>query len=134
VNGLETTAPDGTTTPVIAAPDEFIVSGAAPNLTHLMTRTSFAGATWWLLTEPCRDRLEAASPEEFGALYLEGVTPECLNEVELREWIRNAPSMKPMDADADALVRYDGKYRGMPDLGLSENQIDEIIAYLLTRK
>jgi mono/diheme cytochrome c family protein len=27
-----------------------------------------------------------------------------------------------------------GKVRGMPALGLSESQIDEIIAYLLTRK
>ncbi len=134
VDGLSTTAPDGTVTPVIAAPDEFIVAGAAPELTNLMTRTTFAGSTWWLLTQECQDRLWAATPEEFGALYLQGVTPECLNEVDLREWIRDAPSKKPMDAGTDAQARYDGKYRGMPNLGLSENQIDEIIAYLLTRK
>jgi hypothetical protein len=27
-----------------------------------------------------------------------------------------------------------GKYRGMPNLKLTDNQIDEIIAYLLERK
>ncbi len=37
-----------------------------------------------------------ATPEEFGERYLEGVTLECLNEVQLREWLRNAPQMKPM--------------------------------------
>lgn len=133
VNGLSTTSPDGTVTPVLANPDQFVVSGAAPNLTHLMTRNTFAGATWDLLTEECRDRVWNASPEEFGALYLQGVTPECLNEVDLREWIRNAPAKKPMYASADQAANSGGKYRGMPALGLNETQIDQIIAYLLER-
>ena len=134
VNGLTTTSPDGTVTPVLANPDQFIVSGSAPNLTHLMTRNTFAGATWDLLTEECRDKVWNASPEEFGALYLQGVTPECLNQVDLREWIRNAPAKKPMYASADQAADSGGKYRGMPALGLNETQIDQIIAYLLERK
>jgi cytochrome c oxidase subunit II len=133
VNGLSSTAPDGTVTPVLANPDQFVVSGAAPNLTHLMTRNTFAGATWDLLTDECRDRVWNASPEEFGALYLQGVTAECLNEVDLREWIRNAPAKKPMYASDAQKANSGGKVRGMPALGLNETQIDQIIAYLLER-
>jgi cytochrome c oxidase subunit 2 len=133
VNGLSSTAPDGTVTPVLANPDQFMVSGSAPNLSHLMTRNTFAGATWDLLTDECRDRVWNASPEEFGALYLQGVTEECLNEVDLREWIRNAPAKKPMYASDAQKANSGGKVRGMPALGLNETQIDQIIAYLLER-
>ena len=133
VNGLTTTGPDGTVTPVLANPDQFVVSGAAPNLTHLMTRNTFAGATWDLLTEECRARVWNAPPAEFGALYLEGVTPECLNQVDLREWLRNAPAKKPMYASEAQKANTGGLVRGMPALGLSETQIDQIIAYLLER-
>ncbi|MGD9997727.1 MAG: cytochrome c oxidase subunit II [Ilumatobacteraceae bacterium] len=133
VNGL-TTGEGESATPVIANPDQFVVSGAVPNLTHLMSRNTFAGATWDLLTPECRDRVWNASPEEFGARYLEGVTPECLNQVDLREWIRNAPAKKPMYAGENAKQEYGGKVRGMPALGLNETQIDEIVAYLLERK
>jgi cytochrome c oxidase subunit II len=133
VNGLTTTGVDGTVTPVIANPDQFIVSGAAPNLSHLMSRNTFAGATWDLLTEDCRDRVWNASPEDFGTLYLQGVTLECLNEVDLREWLRNAPAKKPMYASDAQKAESGGLVRGMPALGLSETQIDQIIAYLLER-
>ena len=44
-----------TASPVIAQPETYVYSGAAPNLTHLMTRNTFAGATFDLLTEACRD-------------------------------------------------------------------------------
>ena len=134
VNDLATTNADGEATPVIANPDQYIVSGAAPNLTNLMTRNTFAGATWDLLTEECRDRVWNASPEEFGALYLAGVEPECLNEVDLREWLRNAPGKKAMYSSDSQKVELDGKVRGMPNLHLTEDQIDLIVAYLLERK
>jgi len=131
INGLTVTT-NGVTVPVLSNPDEYIVSGAAPNLTDLMTRTTFAGATFPLLTSECMQRLYDATPEEFGPLYLQGVTPECFDEAELRSWIRNAPAMKPMYASPTENV--DGKYRGMPELNLTENQIDELVAYLQTRK
>jgi cytochrome c oxidase subunit 2 len=134
VNGLATVDSDGKSTPVVANPDEFVVSGSAPNLTNLMTRNTFAGATWDLLTPACRDRVWNASPEDFGALYLQGVTPECLNLVDLREWIRNAPAKKPMFSSDAQKAESGGKVRGMPALGMTENQIDEIIAYLSERK
>jgi cytochrome c oxidase subunit 2 len=124
VNGLV----DSSGNPVLSNPDTQVVSGAAPNLTNLLTRTTFAGATWDLLTEQCRADLYAASPAEFGALYLQGAGREgCLNEVELRRWLRNAPAMKPMYAN-------EVPYRGMPNLNLEAAQIDELIAYLLERK
>ncbi len=89
---------------------------------------------WDLLNEQCRDDVWEAAPEEFGALYLAGVSEECLNQVDLREWLRNAPAKKPMYTDPDKLEETDGKTRGMPYLGLSENDIDKLIAYLLERK
>lgn len=130
IDGL--TTPDGE--PVVAAPDQWVYAGAAPNLSNLMTRNTFAGATWDLLTDDCRADVWEASPEEFGAAYLKGVTPECLNEVDLKEWLRDAPAKKPMYADPAQLQETDGKYRGMPNLGLSEDQINELVAYLLERK
>ena len=66
--------------------------------------------------------------------YLKGVTSECLNESQLRAWLRNAPSQKPMYSDPAKLGPTGGKYRGMPALGLSESDIDKLVAYLLTLK
>ena len=123
VNGLK----DAEGNLVLSNPDLAMVSGAAPNLTNLMSRNTFAGATWDLLTDECRKRVWDASPEEFGAAYLAGVSKDCLNEDELREWLRNAPAKKAMAADAPP-------YRGMPNLNLTDDQIDTLIAYLLERK
>ena len=119
---------------IVSAPEQFVWSGAAPNLTNFMTRNTFAGATWDLITEACRDDVWEADPDEFGEKYLDGVTEGCLNEIDLKEWLRNAPAKKPMYADADRLEVTDGKTRGMPNLALSEDQIDELVAYLLERK
>ena len=133
VNGL-TVDVGGVSTPVLSNPDQYEIAGAAPNLTNLMTRHTFAGATFDLMTQECLDKLQNASPEEFGALYLQGVTPDCFDEVNLRSWIRNAPAMKPMYASEEDAATEGGKYRGMPDLNLTETQIDELIAYLQLRK
>ena len=130
VNGLKKA--DGTA--AIAAPDENVYAGAAPNLSKLMSRNTFAGATWDLLKKECRGGVWDAKSEEFGAKYLEGVSADCLNEVDLRRWLRNAPAMKPMYADPTKLEPTDGKYRGMPYLALSEGDIDKLVAYLLTLK
>ena len=123
---------DGTL--VIAAPDENVYAGAAPNLSYLMTRNTFAGAIFDLVKKSCRDDVWKAKPEDFGAKYLAGVSEECLNATDLRAWLRNAPAMKPMYADPTKLGSTDGKYRGMPALGLSESDIDKLVAYLLTLK
>ena len=130
VNGLKKA--DGTA--AIAAPEQNVYAGAAPNLTHLMSRNTFAGAMFDLLSEKCRSDVWGASAEEFGAAYLKGVTEDCLNQKDLRGWLRNAPLMKPMYADPENLGPTDGKYRGMPNLNLTEDDIDKIVAYLLTLK
>ena len=93
-------------------------------------RTTFAGSTYSLLTEACRTKLMEASPDEFGAMFLGGVESGCLNVVELKEWLRNAPDKKPMFPE----ISKDGKRRGMPALGLTENQINDLVEYLKTLK
>ena len=126
INGLE----DADGNPIINQADTNLVSGAAPNLTHLMSRVTFAGGTYSLLTEQCREDLLTASSDEFGSKYLEGVSDSCLNTVELKEWLRNAPQKKPMYPTPNS----DGLTRGMPYLGLTEDQIDGLVEYLLTLK
>jgi cytochrome c oxidase subunit 2 len=130
VNGLENANGE----PIVARPDEAVYSGAAPNLTHLMSRNTFAGATFNLLIPSCRAEVWDAPSDVVGERYLEGVTPECLNAVQLRGWLRNAPAMKPMYTDPEDLGATDGLVRGMPYLALSEDQIDELVAYLLERQ
>jgi len=139
VNGLT----DSAGNPVLSEPDLAVLSGAAPNLTNLMTRTAFGGWTFDLINDKCRDELWNASPEDFGALYLQGVWmdspadatfPVCFNEANLRQWLRNPPAMKPMYTDPAKLGSTGGLTRGMPNLHLTDAQIDQIIAYLLVRK
>jgi cytochrome c oxidase subunit 2 len=134
VNGLTQKSADGKDVPVLANPDLYEVSGVAPNLTDLMTRNTFAGANFDLLTPTCRAAVWNAKPEDFGAIYLKGVTPDCLDQVALRAWLRNAPAKKPMYSSDAQKANSGGKYRGMPNLNLKEDQIDLLIAYLLERK
>jgi cytochrome c oxidase subunit II len=130
VNGLKRS--DGTA--VIAAPDENLVAGAAPNLSHLMSRNTFAGAMFDLVTPKCRADVWQSDSASFGAKYLAGVSEDCLNQSDLRGWLRNAPEMKPMYANPALLESTGGKYRGMPNLGLTESDIEKLVAYLLTLK
>lgn len=48
-----------------------------------------------------------------------------LNDRNLRRWLRNPPAMKPMNPDNG---------QGMPNLGLTEDEITQLIAYLETLK
>ena len=65
------------------------------NLTHLMSRTSFAGAIF-------------------------KITPD-----NLKKWVSDPPAMKPMRPEQGT---------GMPDLGLSDREVDQVVAYLETLK
>ena len=76
-------------------------SGAAPNLTHFANRSTFAGGI-------------------FNTYHADG----SLNRVQLEAWLRN-----PGDLKANYTVPGE-QYRGMPDLDLSEQQIDDLVAYL----
>ena len=117
VNGLT----DDTGAPVLNQADQQLVSGAAPNLTHLMSRSTFAGGTFNLKTEDCTADL-GSQPT--------GTPDACLNRADLEAWLRNAPAEKPMYSELNA----EKKYRGMPNLNLSEQQIKELVAYLSTLK
>jgi len=48
----------------------------------------------------------------------------------LRQWLRNPSSLKPMTPERNDLAA--GRVLGMPDLGLTEQQIEELIAFLET--
>ncbi len=77
-----------------------LVSGHAPNLTHLMSRGVFASGSF--------------------DLYNEDGT---FNRPALEAWLRDPPGQLPMAPDQE---------RGMPNLGLTEQEIDELVAYLQT--
>lgn len=83
-----------------------LVARHAPNLTHFMTRGVYAGA-WYSLYDP-----------ETGEV----------DEATLEAWLRDPPAQKPM------YVPDEGTPRGMPDLGLTEPEIDQLVEYLKTLK
>lgn len=89
-----------------------LVSGAAPNLTHFASRGVFAGSIFDLWVD--QDGNGEVDTDEIG---------KQLNVSALRAWLRNPPAEKPMAPDQS---------RGMPNLNLSEVQIDALVAYLKT--
>ena len=89
-----------------------LVSGAAPNLTHFASRGAFAGAIFDLWQD-----LDGNGEVDIDELGQE------LNVADLSAWLRNPPAEKAMAPD-DA--------RGMPNLNLTEVQIDALVAYLKT--
>ncbi|HEX9994878.1 MAG TPA: cytochrome c oxidase subunit II [Acidimicrobiales bacterium] len=90
------------------------VAGVAPNLTHLMSRTVFAGGVFTL-----RD----VSLQHGEGFTLEDYQGGNFDRAALEAWLRDPPGRKPM---------YPEGNRGMPNLGLTEQQIDQLVAYLQT--
>lgn len=82
------------------------VSGSAPDLTHFASRTTFAGGL-------------------FNVYNPDG----SLNDDDLAAWIRDPNSVKENYAND---VPEGALPRGMPDMGLSERQIDDVVALLAT--
>jgi cytochrome c oxidase subunit 2 len=81
-----------------------LVAGHAPNLTHLMDRKVFASAQFALWLPNADGKLE-------------------VNRNQLEAWLRNPPGLLPMAPNDQ---------RGMPNLGLSEADIDKLVGYLET--
>ena len=78
-------------------------SGAAPDLTHFANRSTFAGGI-------------------FNTYNPDG----SLNREDLEAWLRDPDAVKAN------YTKPGEQYRGMPDLDLSEQQIDDLVAYLAT--
>jgi cytochrome c oxidase subunit II len=81
-------------------------SRVGPDLTHLMSRERFAGAIY--------------------DLYLKDADGNYTDEpnVELlKAWIKNAPALKAMQPEFNV---------GMPNMNLTDEEVDAIVAYLLT--
>ncbi|MFL6205628.1 MAG: cytochrome c oxidase subunit II [Acidimicrobiales bacterium] len=89
-----------------------LVSGAAPNLTHFASRGAFAGSVFDLWVDT--DGNGEVDIDEIGGVF---------NVADLEAWLRNPPGEKPMAPDQS---------RGMPNLDLSDQAIDELVAYLKT--
>ena len=93
VNGVYESAADGNAN---------LASGYAPNLTHLMTRTSFAGALYELYKDD-----------------------GSVNVADLREWVRNAPGQKPARPEnRQGMISF--------AVTLSATELDDLVTYLLT--
>jgi cytochrome c oxidase subunit 2 len=98
------------------------VSGTAPDLTHLMSRSTFAGSLFRLYAQ--------ADDDDLSTFYDHLAEEGTFNRVQLEAWLRDPPGEKPMYADP---VTLNGALpRGMPNLGLTEAQIDQLVAYLQT--
>jgi cytochrome c oxidase subunit 2 len=89
-----------------------LVSGEAPDLTHLASRGVFAGSVFDLWVDTNRNG--EVDMSELGKQF---------NVADLKAWLRDPPGRKPM---------YPQGGRGMPNLELSEVQIDALVAYLQT--
>jgi cytochrome c oxidase subunit 2 len=81
-----------------------LVAGHAPDLTHLMSRQVFASGTFPLYVTNTDGKL-------------------VFNRNQLEAWLRDPPGQLPMAPD---------ERRGMPNLHLSDTEIDQLVAYLQT--
>jgi cytochrome c oxidase subunit 2 len=97
---------------------ENLTSGAAPNLTHFASRTSYAGA----FEELYHNGTELLEDDPAAYLDMIGAGARVDRET-LEQWIRDPASIKPNRAE---------NFQGMPDVGLSEDQIDLVVDYLLS--
>ena len=124
----------------IDPPEEVaLVARAAPNLTHFATRTTFAGGIYAVYAGG-EGEATVANDDAFPAAdYLDiaelASDPDSLddyrfNAAEIKRWIRNAPERKDMSSEPDEET---GLARGMPAFtDLSDEQLDQIVAYLAT--
>lgn len=113
VNGML----DSSGKPIVVDASASLIAGAAPNLTHFASRSTFAGATWPTYLDDPSTPANEADPYAGGAVIQ--------NREQLEAWLRDPPKELPMAAD---------EKRGMPKLGLSEQEIDDLADYLYSLK
>jgi hypothetical protein len=116
----------------------------APDLTHFASRGVFAGGIY-----NSRYPNKEGNHQPFGATCTEADLASCGDPRNLslpgnpdnppyrpwlEQWLRDPTSLKPMAPQESQNPEAGGRVRGMPNLGLSEQQIDQLVAYLLTLK
>ena len=92
-----------------------LTAGAAPNLTHFATRSSYAGSFFELYPDVDEATADGGYLDLPGSPHFRSV---------LEAWLRNSPAEKP-NAQPE-------QNRGMPNLNLSESDIDSLTDYLLS--
>lgn len=115
-------------------------SGIAPDLTHLASRGTMLGSIYNLHLPDgptggwpgvgCTEETQFTDCLPGSDQETPGNPNNPLNRSALAAWLRNPPAMKPAYAQQNDA----GKGRGMPNLGLSEEQINNLVAYLETLK
>ncbi len=124
----------------IPVPDDIaLVARNAPNLTHFATRSTFAGGIYGVYaggpgdaTDPNDDALPPADYVRLAELAADPDSPDDyrFNAAELKRWIADAPGRKDMAPEPNPDT---GLGRGMPAFtDLSDEQLDQIVAYLAT--
>jgi cytochrome c oxidase subunit 2 len=102
-----------------------LVPDNAPDLTHFATRGAFAGSIFNLWVDQDGDDIIEA--DEIGT-----DNGGELNRPALEAWLRDPPGEKPMDPASPEQIEAGEQGRGMPNLNLSEEQIDQLVAFLET--
>jgi cytochrome c oxidase subunit 2 len=102
------------------------VSGSAPNLTHMMTRGTFAGSLLRMY--------DGSDGDDIAERYLSLPDDGEFNRQAMEGWLQDPPAVKAMAAEAPPTreTPRDELPRGMPDYNLSAEQIDQLIAFLRT--
>lgn len=103
-----------------ASVDITMASGNAPNLTHFMMREYFAGG----LLRLYQDMPEGSGRLEDSSL-VRAIPDGPPDENNIKRWLRDPEEVKPMNPNNN---------QGMPNYNLSEDQIEQLTAYLLTLK
>ncbi len=106
---------DGTLSQGMHLEEGNLTAGAAPNLTHFATRSSYAGSFFELYPDVDEVTRAGGYNDLPGGPHFRSV---------LESWLRNAPAAKP-NAQPD-------QDRGMPNLNLEEADIDSLTDYLLS--
>ncbi len=112
---------------------KLLISGVAPDLTHIATRGTFAGSVFNLYdpsnpknpTLPGDPNNLSLAGNPGNALFGGDSAPYQFNTTAVQAWIRNPPAELPESAVT---------HRGMPNLHLTEAQITQLVAYLETLK
>ena len=97
---------DGVTDGIVSRPEEQLVSGAAPNLTHFATRTTFGG----------------------GIVNVWDPVTQEFNRNDVAQWLRDPDSIKANFTEP--VSEDDARLRGMPNLGLTAQEVDDLVGLL----